>query len=131
MPLRCRASHMFLLLCALSLCVESVRGGTSFLSPAQKPQVSVCQVDVLYVWSKPMHVNLSRSKLQMNARNLASNVSNFKGRRPPRVGRRDINEPEIPVIKEDDQFMVKTASALLNSISTSCYCSHNLFSLFI
>ncbi|XP_052455871.1 ghrelin [Carassius gibelio] len=38
MPLRCCATHMFLFLCALSLCVESVRGGTSFLSPAQKPQ---------------------------------------------------------------------------------------------
>ncbi|XP_016124332.1 ghrelin-like [Sinocyclocheilus grahami] len=68
MPQRCCASHMFLLLCALSLCVESVRGGTSFLSPAQKPQ----------------------------------------GRRPPRVGRRDAAEPEIPVIKENDQFMAST-----------------------
>ncbi len=64
MPLRCRASHMFLLLCALSLCVESVSGGTSFLSPAQKPQVSVCLVDVLYVWSKPMHVNLKNKVCQ-------------------------------------------------------------------
>ncbi len=24
------------------------------------------------------------------------------------MGRRDVAEPEIPVIKEDDQFMVKT-----------------------
>ncbi len=68
----------------------------------------------------------------MNARNLASNVSNFKGRRPPRVGRRDIAEPEIPVIKEDDQFMVITQyKCTLNRISTRYYCCHNLFSLLI
>lgn len=55
MPLHCRASHMFLLICALSLCLESVRGGTSFLSPAQKPQVSIYLVDVSeFVWSKPI-----------------------------------------------------------------------------
>nr|ACX47455.1 proghrelin [Danio rerio] len=67
MPLRCRASSMFLLLCvSLSLCLESVSGGTSFLSPTQKPQ----------------------------------------GRRPPRVGRREAADPEIPVIKEDDRFMM-------------------------
>nr|AEV45801.1 preproghrelin [Schizothorax davidi]AWB11399.1 Ghrelin [Schizothorax richardsonii] len=81
MPLRCRASHMFLLLCALSLCVESVRGGTSFLSPAQKPQ----------------------------------------GRRPPRVGRRDVAEPEIPVIKEDDQFMMSAPFELSVSLSEAEY----------
>jgi len=52
MPLRSRASHIFLLLCALSLCLESVRGGTSFLSPDQKPQVSMCLADMSeFVWS--------------------------------------------------------------------------------
>uniref|UniRef100_A0A671R1T2 Ghrelin n=2 Tax=Sinocyclocheilus anshuiensis TaxID=1608454 RepID=A0A671R1T2_9TELE len=81
MPLRCRASHMFLLLCALSLCVESVSGGTSFLSPTQKPQ----------------------------------------GRRPPRVGRRDVAEPEIPVIKEDDQFMMSAPFELSVSLSGAEY----------
>ncbi|XP_018927283.1 ghrelin-like [Cyprinus carpio] len=81
MPLRCCASNMFLLLCALCLCVESVRGGTSFLSPAQKPQ----------------------------------------GRRPSHVGRRDAAEPEIPVIKEDDQFMVSAPFQLSVSLSEAEY----------
>ncbi|XP_059417069.1 ghrelin-like [Carassius carassius] len=67
----------FLLLCALSLCVESVRGGTSFLSPAQKPQ----------------------------------------GRRPSWVGRRDAAEPEIPMIREDDQFKVSAPFDLSVSLS--------------
>ncbi|XP_051985683.1 ghrelin-like [Xyrauchen texanus] len=81
MPMHCRASHMFLLLCALSLCVEFVRGGTSFLSPAQKPQV----------------------------------------RRPPRVGRRDVAEPEIPVLKEGDQFMVSAPFELAVALSEAEY----------
>ncbi|XP_016314450.1 ghrelin-like [Sinocyclocheilus anshuiensis] len=81
MPLRCCAIHMFLLLCALSLCVESVIGGTSFLSPAQKPQ----------------------------------------GRRPPWVGRRDAAEPEIPVIKEDDQPMGSTPFEPSMSLSEAEY----------
>ncbi|KAG1942654.1 ghrelin/obestatin prepropeptide [Pimephales promelas] len=81
MPLRSRASHIFLLLCALSLCLESVRGGTSFLSPDQKPQ----------------------------------------GRRPPRVGRRDAAESEIPVIKEDDQFMMSAPFQLSVSLSEAEY----------
>ncbi|XP_030634320.1 appetite-regulating hormone [Chanos chanos] len=38
MQLGRRAGHMILVLCAMALWVESVRGGSSFLSPAQKPQ---------------------------------------------------------------------------------------------
>ncbi|NP_001077341.1 appetite-regulating hormone precursor [Danio rerio] len=82
MPLRCRASSMFLLLCvSLSLCLESVSGGTSFLSPTQKPQ----------------------------------------GRRPPRVGRREAADPEIPVIKEDDRFMMSAPFELSMSLSEAEY----------
>ncbi|XP_056316252.1 ghrelin/obestatin prepropeptide [Danio aesculapii] len=82
MPLRSRASSMFLLLCvSLSLCLESVSGGTSFLSPTQKPQ----------------------------------------GRRPPRVGRREAAESEIPVIKEDDRFMMSAPFELSMSLSEAEY----------
>ncbi|XP_051568628.1 ghrelin-like [Myxocyprinus asiaticus] len=84
MPLHCRAIHVFLFLCALSLCVDFVRGGTSFLSPAQKPQ-------------------------------------GRGDRRPPRVGRRDAAEPEIPVLKEGDQFMVSAPFELAMSLSEAEY----------
>ncbi|XP_031423948.1 ghrelin/obestatin prepropeptide [Clupea harengus] len=33
-----RASHMIVLVCTLALLMETVRGGSSFLSPAQRPQ---------------------------------------------------------------------------------------------
>ncbi|XP_050969020.1 ghrelin/obestatin prepropeptide isoform X1 [Labeo rohita] len=89
MPLRCRASHMFLLLCALSLCVESVRCGTSFLSPARKPQ--------------------------------KTGTSDVKDRRPPRVGGRDVAEPEIPVIKQDDLLMMSAPFELSVSLNEAEY----------
>ncbi|XP_055069385.1 appetite-regulating hormone [Misgurnus anguillicaudatus] len=85
MPHHCRASNMFVLLCAFSLCVECVSGGTSFLSPPQKPP---------------------------------------KGRgerRPPRVGIRDADEPEIPIFREDDQIMMSAPFDLTMSLSEAEY----------
>ncbi|XP_056606748.1 ghrelin/obestatin prepropeptide isoform X2 [Triplophysa dalaica] len=78
-----RASHVFVLLCAFSLCVEIVSCGTSFLSPAQKPQgqrerrpprtsrrdagdpeISVLREDGKFMVSAPFELGMSLSEAE-------------------------------------------------------------------